>query len=172
MRTPKERLLGLYERVYSRRLLTVALYYLSLLASLVIALSYAAVLCFELVRDLVYGAQFLAVTSIPFLLGTLLRHIINRPRPYEVLDTPLLEGLRAGGRRGESFPSRHTLSAMLIGSAICFIHLPLGIVLLGLGICVGACRVLLGYHFLSDVLAGGAIGALSGVVGMIIVNFS
>ena len=44
MKTPKERLLGLYERVYSRQRLTVALYYLSLLASLVIALSYAAVL--------------------------------------------------------------------------------------------------------------------------------
>lgn len=172
MSTQKERLLTMYERVYSRPRLTVALYYLSLLASAVIAISYAAVLGFELFRNLVFGAELLAVTLIPFILGTVLRRVINRPRPYEALDTPLLEGLRVKGRRGESFPSRHTLSAMLIGSAVCFIHLPLGIVLLGLGVCVGACRVLLGYHFLSDVLAGGAVGALSGVVGMIIVNFS
>lgn len=160
----------IYRAVYSRRWLVTLLSVISTVICAFIAILYAAALTGMLIADTVVGLRLLAVTATPFLLVTLVRHLINSPRPYEVLDLPELDCLRKKGRVGHSFPSRHVASAMIIGGAIIPFSLPFGVLTVIFGVALGACRVLSGRHFLRDVLAGGAIGAVAGAVGALIVN--
>lgn len=83
-----------------------------------------------------------------FLLVTVFRKIVNRKRPYETMSIiPLV-----GHKQGESFPSRHTVSSMIIG-LICFnAHMYLGILAMIVAIIMSACRILAGVHYISDVL--------------------
>jgi membrane-associated phospholipid phosphatase len=111
------------------------------------------------------NALRLALTcGVSFAALSLLRRLLNRPRPYEVYHmAPLLHK----DTRGKSFPSRHVFSIFVIAVSLLYV-LPrpyLGAVLLGLGVVLAAVRVLAGVHFLRDVLAGAAIGVLSAVIG-------
>lgn len=106
---------------------------------------------------------FLAVPAVVFVLGTLLRRAINRPRPYETLDfAPLFPK----DTRGQSFPSRHCFSAACIAVAAWRV-LPAAALLLGiLALVIALTRVLSGVHYLSDVLAGLGFGAAAAGLGM------
>jgi len=60
---------------------------------------------------------------------------------------PLLEH-----KQGESFPSRHTLSAFII-ALVCFpVHIVLGIFAFIIAIMISATRILAGVHYMSDVV--------------------
>lgn len=59
-----------------------------------------------------------------------------------------------------SFPSGHTITAFAVSLALSSFYPDLATGLLFCAVSVGASRVLLGMHFLSDVVAGAAIGAL------------
>lgn len=156
--------------VYSRPRLVRTLGIFSRLSSLCVAVIYSATLAITFWQDGIYAARLAAVALAPFVIVTVVRHLIDRPRPYEVYDLSAYTGERVGHREGHSFPSRHVFSAAVIGTSLCFVSLPLGILVLVLGVCMGACRVLLAIHHLSDVICGGLIGIISGVVGMIIIN--
>ena len=83
-----------------------------------------------------------------FLFVTIIRKIINRPRPYETMDIQPI----VGHKKGESFPSRHTLSSMII-ALVCFpVSFPLGIFALFIAILISVSRILVGVHYLSDVV--------------------
>jgi undecaprenyl-diphosphatase len=62
-----------------------------------------------------------------------------------------------------SFPSGHTITAFAVSIALAGFYPELAIGLLFCAISVAASRILLGMHFLSDVLAGAAIGSLLGI---------
>lgn len=57
-----------------------------------------------------------------------------------------------------SFPSGHTLNAFAMGSVIALSFPLLGPAVLAIATSVAASRVVLGLHFLSDVLVGAALG--------------
>jgi undecaprenyl-diphosphatase len=59
-----------------------------------------------------------------------------------------------------SFPSGHTITAFAVALSLSRFYPDLAVGLLFCAISIGASRVLLGMHFLSDVLAGAAIGAV------------
>ena len=103
--------------------------------------------------------------AIPFVLVSVIRVIINAPRPYEVLR--IFDNLPKN-KKGRAFPSRHAFSIFVIATAALPIYPILSVILLllGAGLCVA--RVLLGIHFVRDVLAGAAIGIVSAVLGIII----
>ncbi len=61
-----------------------------------------------------------------------------------------------------SFPSGHTITAFAVAVSIASFYPALLIGLLFCAVSIAASRVLLGMHFLSDVLAGAAIGSLLG----------
>lgn len=84
-----------------------------------------------------------------FIFVTIIRKIINRPRPYTTMN---LNPLVKKDKQGESFPSRHTVSAFAIALAALHVSLPLGILMLILAVLVSSSRVLCGVHYLSDVI--------------------
>ena len=110
------------------------------------------------------GIKFILITGIPFVLVSILRHIASAPRPYEIFPNFGKYGIRTRG--GDSFPSRHVFSAFVIGVAGMLFSAVIGSIVLVLGVAIGACRVLLGIHFLRDVIAGALIGAASGLIGL------
>jgi undecaprenyl-diphosphatase len=90
-----------------------------------------------------------------------LKKAANRPRPCAIAPhawATLLPPDRF------SFPSGHTMTAFAVATPIMFFYPDLGF---GLGFCavsVAASRILLGMHFLSDVLAGALLGVVLGLV--------
>jgi membrane-associated phospholipid phosphatase len=112
-------------------------------------------------------AKLVLITAVPFLGVSVVRRIIGAPRPYELLE--FYE--RAPKKKsGCSFPSRHVFSVFIIGTVLLAQNLPIGILLLSLGVLLAVFRVLLGIHFIRDVVAGAIAGALSGGIGILILH--
>lgn len=146
----------------NHRLLRDACLVLAALHSTVGALALTALAGYLLLRR---GARAWALTlalAVPsaMLLNVLIKHVFTRPRP--VFAEPIVQ------LASWSFPSGHTLTAsVLYGVLACYVlrRVAAGparrMLLLGAGsmvLLVGASRVFLGVHYLSDVLAGLAEG--------------
>jgi undecaprenyl-diphosphatase len=115
-------------------------------------------------------AFFLVVTAIGGgLVDSAVKIAVNRPRP--ILDEPIASAF------GKSFPSGHAMSSTVTYGALLLVFLPIiprvvrwvavGAVVT-LVLAIGAARLLLGVHFVSDVLGGYALGLawLSGCAGL------
>ena len=89
--------------------------------------------------------------------------MIDAPRPYELYD--FYEN-KPKEREGRSFPSRHAYSAFVIATIAFAYSIPLGIGLVLLGIALAVSRVLLGIHFIRDVVCGAIVGVISGLIGI------
>lgn len=61
-----------------------------------------------------------------------------------------------------SFPSGHTITAFAMALSVGAFYPALSPILLFIAISIGISRIVLGMHFLSDVVAGAAIGSLLG----------
>lgn len=110
-------------------------------------------------------ALCVAVPAIAFLGCTAVRHVLNRPRPYEVWNIrPLIQK----NKSGHSFPSRHLTCAGVIAVTFCYLCPPAGAVLLFLTALMAAVRVIAGIHFTKDVTAGALIGLTIGFAGFFI----
>lgn len=116
------------------------------------------------VSEKVFWRIFLT-TVISFLVLSIIRVIINFPRPYEKLG---IKPLYSKGTKGHSFPSRHTFSIFIIAFSVLTINIPLGIIFICLGFLLGFLRVVCGVHFLRDVIAGFLFALISAIVGYII----
>ena len=104
----------------------------------------------------------LVVPAAAFLVGTALRRLIDRPRPYTALGfTPLFPK----DKTGQSMPSRHCFSAAAIAGAAWYVLPPLGAALAVLAVGIAVTRVITGVHYISDVAAGLAFGAGFAVLG-------
>ena len=106
--------------------------------------------------------KYLLVCFVPFALVSVVRKIINRRRPYEVYD---FCDKAPKDKLGQSFPSRHATSVFVIATVALFFNLYLALPLMLIGLLMCIARVLLGIHFISDVLAGAAIGVISALLG-------
>ena len=112
----------------------------------------------ELIQALVI---YILCPGLAFILLSLFRSMLNRPRPYEVLDiTPLIPRNKAG----QSFPSRHLFSMTMIAVLWFPFHPAVSVILLIISIGLAAIRVIGGVHFIRDVLAGYLIGAVCGAI--------
>jgi undecaprenyl-diphosphatase len=87
----------------------------------------------------------------------MVKHSTVRSRPYQV--NPLVSAGAAVLDRF-SFPSGHTLHAIAFSLVACFYYPGLWIVLWPFTLLTAVSRVALGLHYPSDVIAGGALGAL------------
>ncbi len=121
---------------------------------------------FLLFLYLMSNDNFLKILLIPlisFVALSIIRRLLNFPRPYEKYD---IKPLYNKSTKGCSFPSRHTFSAFVIAFTAFFVSVPLSIVLIFLAVILGATRVLCGIHFIKDIVAGIVFAALSALCGM------
>jgi undecaprenyl-diphosphatase len=96
----------------------------------------------------------------------ILKRTFRRPRPCDRARTPHfdVQPLRFFKEDRFSFPSGHTLNAFAVGSVVALSFPVLAPAVLMIAASVGASRVILGLHFLSDVLAGAALGLAIGTL--------
>ena len=117
------------------------------------------------------GSQAVMHMAIVGLAGTLLYKWLKgktlRPRPYEVRQEITLAGSPLDKF---SFPSGHTLHAVIF-SMVALRYFPqLAFVLLPFTVLVALSRVVLGLHYPSDVIAGALIGLLLADLSFLIVQ--
>ncbi|HVQ27991.1 MAG TPA: phosphatase PAP2 family protein [Vicinamibacteria bacterium] len=102
----------------------------------------------------------------------LLKRRFHRPRPCAYARHPHFDVRPLSLFKEDcfSFPSGHTLNACAVGSVIALAFPPLAPLALGVAASVAASRVVLGLHFVSDVLAGAILGlAIGGCVYLLVV---
>lgn len=108
--------------------------------------------------------------AIAGLLGTLLYKWLKgktlRPRPYEVR-----HDIRLTGKPLDkfSFPSGHTLHAVVFGVVALAYYPQLSMLVVPFTMMVGLSRVVLGLHYPSDVLAGALLGALIAGLSLLVI---
>ena len=162
---------NLYTKIYKKLIILEILKGISLFA----VASCVASVCLSLALSLASGGVSSAlktavILGVPFVLVSLLRRMLNTPRPVEELDLASLGIDTAGFKRGYSFPSRHVFSGVLISVAVMPEIPALGVVLLLLSAALAVCRVLLGIHYLKDTLVGAVLGAISAIIGLLILG--
>ena len=98
----------------------------------------------------------LLASSCGTLLYKLLKRKTVRPRPYQVHQV-----IRLGERPLDhfSFPSGHTLHAVLMTTLLGFIEPLLLVIMLPFTILVAISRMVLGLHYPTDVMVGAVLGA-------------
>lgn len=104
---------------------------------------------------------FLIVPAVSVGLVTVLRIVLDKPRPFERF---VYEPLIPHGS-GKSFPSRHTASAVVIGMACFYVNHLYGILMLVLAGCIGVTRIMAGVHHIWDLIAGAGISVGLGLLG-------
>ncbi|MCD8501681.1 MAG: phosphatase PAP2 family protein [Bacillaceae bacterium] len=127
---------------------------------------YCAYPCLLIVLAILHDERLwsaFATPAISFVLVSVFRKYYNAPRPYETLDiVPLI----SKDTIGKSFPSRHVFSVFVIAMVFLSISSRLGIAFLIIGSFLAIVRVIGGVHYLKDVIAGAAVGILSGLLGL------
>lgn len=123
---------------------------------------YCGLIIYSFVKeDYLMFTKCIVVPATAFVVVSIFRKLIDSPRPYTNYDiTPLINK----DKIGESFPSRHTLSAFLITMTGFYVYFPVGIVLTVMSLIIAITRVVSGVHFTKDVIAGAVIGILSGII--------
>nr|WP_080035087.1 phosphatase PAP2 family protein [Streptococcus mutans] len=102
---------------------------------------------------------FVFIPGASFILLSLLRKILNQPRPYERWTiSPLI----IKDAKGQSMPSRHVFSAVVISVCVLRVTTWAGIFLLILSAILAFCRVLGGVHYPKDVVVGYITGLIAG----------
>lgn len=113
--------------------------------------SYPAMLIYLFFTAISKLAAAVIVPGSGFVLLTLIRKLINKPRPYEVLDiVPIIKK----DTKGNSMPSRHVFSMTEIAMTAFLISPAIGSILMILSLCLACIRVTGGVHYPADVVAG------------------
>lgn len=138
--------------------------YLLPIFNVIVYVSILAVLFFD---EDVRLIRVMLVPAMVFGAVTVFRNCLNAPRPYDMLGYQPLIPVQAG--KGKSFPSRHTASAVIIALAIWYLHTAFGVGMMILAVLIGVSRILVGVHYLKDVICGASISLLFGVIGFWII---
>ena len=150
-------------KVYNSKKATLSFKLISSFAVISSVLSYCVLLFLSFYNSIYEGLSVLLSAALPFFAVGFVRMMIDAPRPYELYS---FYEIKPKERAGRSFPSRHAYSSFVIALIAFFYSIPLGIGLLVMGLLLATSRVLLGIHFIRDVVAGAAIGIISGLLGI------
>lgn len=153
-------------KVYRSKRATLSFKIISSLSVIISVLAYCALLFLSFYNSIYEGMSVLVSAALPFFAVGFVRMMIDAPRPYELYD---FYEIKPKERAGRSFPSRHAYSSFAIATIAFAYSIPLGLGLLLAGFALAASRVLLGIHFIRDVVCGAAIGIISGLIGIFFV---
>lgn len=111
--------------------------------------------------DTTLGRVFCAAYIAGTIIQVLLKALFNNPRPREVDTTnnPDLD-LDWSVGEGDSFPSGHTMSAMVGGIFWFEINWCIGLIGIGLGLVTGLSRIIAKAHWLRDVLTSTVVAVI------------
>src|ERR1700691_2528802 len=109
-------------------------------------------------KFLAIGAATAAAAAGIFLFRTI-KHTSRRKRPCEI-EPHCWAAILPPDKY--SFPSGHSITAFAVAMSVGLFYPHIEICLLVAALLIAASRIILGMHFLSDVLAGSAIGAALG----------
>ena len=121
----------------------------------------AILLCFGGPHRFAAVGSGVAAAFVGILLFRVLKHSSRRKRPCEI-EPHCWASILPPDKY--SFPSGHSITAFGIAVSIRLFYPQLQGCLLVIALLIAASRIILGMHFLSDVLAGSVIGAALGVV--------
>ena len=150
-------------KVYNSKKATLSFKLISSFAVISSVLSYCVLLFLSFYNSIYEGLSVLLSAALPFFAVGFVRMMIDAPRPYELYS---FYEIKPKERAGRSFPSRHAYSSFVIAVIAFYYSIPLGIGLIFMGLLLSVSRVLLGIHFIRDVVAGAAIGIISGLLGI------
>ena len=107
---------------------------------------------------------FILVPASNFLFVSIIRKVLNKPRPYDLFNHKPLVKYTKGKRK--SFPSRHTSSAFIIAISYFYLNNPLlGVSMLITAIIICLSRIIAGVHFPKDVAAAILISLIWAFIG-------
>jgi undecaprenyl-diphosphatase len=109
-------------------------------------------------RHAVLEAAWSAVLALA--LTTLIALVVGRLRPYQATDASTV-ALLIPEPLNSSFPSGHTAVSFAIASAILYANRRAGALAILVAVLVAFGRMAVGVHYLSDIVAGFAVGVLS-----------
>jgi undecaprenyl-diphosphatase len=112
------------------------------------------------------GWQSLLAHGVAALISNLLKHLIGRPRP-KFVHAGNMELAPGAGVGWDSFPSGHASATFAVATVLAVRFPRFRWVILSLAAVVAASRVLRGSHFLTDTVAGAALGY---VIGSLVAN--
>ncbi len=128
----------------------------------IVFFSYPLFLCMLFLEKDAFLLRAIVVPAVSFAAVTVIRRLLNVPRPYEKFCVkPVLEK----ETQGKSFPSRHVFSVFMIAATVFVEHPDAGILLGALGLVLGVIRVAGGVHEPRDVIAGIAAAVLCAGIG-------
>ena len=132
----------------------------------IVAAAYFVVLLWLVISADAHLLKMLLVPAFTFVLVTVIRRKVDAPRPYELY---AIDPIIFKDTRGESFPSRHMASAVIITFGFAWLNPVLGV--LGFIACViiAFTRLVGGVHFPRDIAAAIGISLVCGIVGFIII---
>lgn len=125
----------------------------------------AVLLCFKKTRRAAICSALALIGSL-ILNNMILKPIINRTRPYEVIEGLILIGKKA---TDGSFPSGHTAASIASAVAMCrYLKKRWSVPLIILALMISFSRLYIGIHYPSDVLVGLLDGILLAVIAWVI----
>lgn len=133
--------------------------------------SVAILLALSLYFLLTNSGTIVGLALLAFILGRLIISpaiffFYKKPRPYQALKYTTVTSwfFSPSSTKSTSFPSDHAISFAAISAVYIYFFPHLGAVLILLMLLNGAGRVILGYHYIVDVLAGWFIGLVSAFI--------
>lgn len=141
------------------RILSITLMLITQLGSTAFSISLCLYLLFQSQVEIYMSGWFLIATLINSqLLVHSLKRLVNRPRPYDILEEV---NAKNPPKCRYSFPSGHTNAAFCIAIVLSMSYPYYSFTFFVLAILVGISRVCLGYHYPTDVLIGAFISFIS-----------
>lgn len=127
-------------------------------------ISYILLLFLLILKKSLFFYQALLIPASCFITTTVLRKICRQPRPFEVYAIePLIRH-----EQGESFPSRHSASALIIALTVLQYQAIWGYLLMIDALLIGISRILIAVHFPRDILGGYLLAILFSTIYLII----
>lgn len=124
-------------------------------------IAYPCLLLFIFLKHRELLLRFVLIPAISFIFLSVIRDKINEQRPYEAYDiVPIIHK----DTKGNSMPSRHIFSSVIISMCFLYFHIPTGITMLLISILACCIRVIGGVHFPLDVAVGYICGFVSGLL--------